>query len=297
MTKAVVFTFLLFFTTIQSQDVANRLSVDAAQQTLTTDGAKDAETQEDHQRGYDSNSLVYEGDDPDVILEENKDPEEDPQDTSVDTQRAERDAYSNEEKAIRSSLDPEASPSEPSDPVIRSLSNWNFWWKCLRRGMTWKTVKPFCSSHGTGKVGCAGCDPYNGDTICWYKRPILCINPQQIQRPDYDVVNTFPWPFYNGWSGAFLKKTEPIRGCYIFSRWHADWICKKRFGSCWRMAEFHDGFWRHPWAENADSFCQWNWSDAYRGGWNFHAFGDKNATLNYGRFWVAINDQPANCWN
>ena len=51
----------------------------------------------------------------------------------------------------------------------------------------------------------------------------------------------------------------------------ANQMCTTFFGAGWRMAEFHDGW-----------------------GWGMSAFGNVRSDT---RFWVHINDQPANCWN
>ena len=185
-----------------------------------------------------------------------------------------------------------------SADINKFLKTWTLdlrWKSCLRKGMTWRRRKYFCHSHGTGMVGCAGCDAYRGDTICWNKRPILCINDQNMQRPDY-VAGTGTFGFYYGWSGAHIDITKPIRGCWIQSRYHADLICKMFFGDCWRMAEFHDGWYQTnlP-ATRQGAFCEWQRN--LRGGWNFYAYGNRTGNVNFGRFWVAINDQRANCWD
>jgi len=52
----------------------------------------------------------------------------------------------------------------------------------------------------------------------------------------------------------------------------ANQFCEAKFGTGWRVAEFHDA-----WA------------------WNMKAYG--NVGTNVDRFWVDINDQDANCWS
>lgn len=235
------------------------------------------------------------GQDEDTLLAQEGDSWEDLADMSVNEDTAIQKGEEESEVAVRTENTPQESDN-PDDITKENFSIKWWWWRprCWKRGMTWKTVTRFCP-HGLGQVGCAGCNPYWGDTICWYRRPILCINDQNMQRPDYTNW-AWPWNFYHGWSGAHLNKTRPIRGCYIRSRWHADWICRRTFGSCWRMAEFHDGWHQYRWNNQKDeSYCKWD--RKYRGGWNFWGYGNKYATLNYGRFWVAINNQNGNCWN
>ena len=237
------------------------------------------------------------GESRDTLIAQEGDSWEDPEDLLVNEEKATEISNDDKEVSVRKENHPEDNELAEADDITKSNLRilWPYWiWRCWRRGLTFKTVTRFCP-HGLGQVGCAGCNPYHGDTLCWYRRPILCINDQNMQRPDYTTYN-WPWNFYHGWSGAHLNKTRPIRGCYIRSRWHGNWICRRYFGSCWRMASFHDGKYQKWWNQGKDnSYCSWN--RVYTGGWNFWGYGNKNATLNYGRFWVAINNQNGNCWN
>ena len=65
------------------------------------------------------------------------------------------------------------------------------------------------------------CNPYEGDTRCINKRPILCINKSHIPRYPYEVspcsscaYANFP-AFYEGWSEGMIGLTKPIRGCFL----------------------------------------------------------------------------------
>jgi hypothetical protein len=74
-------------------------------------------------------------------------------------------------------------------------------------------------------------------------------------------------------SGGMLAGTSPTMGYLLDSEADASARCAKEFGTGWRMAEFHDG-----------------------GGWALK--GQKGPGLiTDARYWVHINDQPANCWN
>jgi len=153
--------------------------------------------------------------------------------------------------------------------------------KCIppHQGMTWTHTASNVPT-GTITVGCGGCDPYNGDTLCTTPLPLLCIyKPQPPQVP-------FPLPvglsngLYNQWSGGIVEATQPVPGNqfqHISANPtnqnpppDANSYCAAQFGIGWRVAEFHDGW-----------------------GWNFQAYGGVPST----RFWVHINDQAsANCW-
>ena len=65
----------------------------------------------------------------------------------------------------------------------------------------------------------------------------------------------------------------------------ADALCAAQFGSGWRLAEFHD-----PVREGSGE----NGEPPRHGGWNFYAAGALDTST---RYWVANNDQAANCWD
>lgn len=140
-------------------------------------------------------------------------------------------------------------------------------------GLTWHTYG-HDSTYGVDTVGCDGdgdyCNAYTGDTSCTFRRPILCINVDGSNNPG--VATT---AFYFEWAYANIATTHPIRGSALTSRAVADEICAGIHGSGWRMAEHHDG------AMGA-------------GGWAFLAFGHVRDDVD---LWVAIDDQPANCWD
>jgi len=96
--------------------------------------------------------------------------------------------------------------------------------------------------------------------------------------------------FYDGWTGGTIQLTPfPVYGTQLVSEAAADAICATTFGSCYRMAEHHDG----------------------GGGWQWRAKGtifplttpgmscpSSPTAPNVGnRFWVKVNDQTnGNCW-
>jgi hypothetical protein len=140
-------------------------------------------------------------------------------------------------------------------------------------GMTWARVNnPRCSDDCDVehvRVGCHGCNAYDGDTDCSLKLPILCLR---------DTGATDPCPllydFYDGWVEGYLAITAPIPGTDLTSRATADAFCQMHLGAGWQMAEFHDG----------------------GGGWAYRGY-EGSFIPNGVRFWVAINNQAANCWD
>ena len=141
-----------------------------------------------------------------------------------------------------------------------------------KKGMTW--VHPSSNAlTGTVTVGCNGCDPYQGDTVCTQSQPLLCIYKPAVAFPVPSDVNN--GDLYYQWSGGVVATTPPVAGTSFVNNSAADAYCAAEFGARWRVAEFHDGW-----------------------GWNFQAYGGTvNApTVPSARFWVYINDQPANCW-
>lgn len=137
-------------------------------------------------------------------------------------------------------------------------------------GMTW-VKSGHDSGNGTDQVGCAGCDPYGGDTSCKEYRPVLCL----IQDGS-PVPPGFTPDFYNGWQQGHIGITFPVQGLLLTSLAVGDLLCQYHFGIKWRMAEFHH-------------------SGSYgTGGWNWKAYGNINDDF---RYWVHINDQPGNCWD
>jgi hypothetical protein len=150
-----------------------------------------------------------------------------------------------------------------------------------RKGMTWGVLPPSVATYQFVNVDCAGlpgeitpsghnCDPYNGDTQCSKSLPILCVNDDVKDPFPRDHLNINP-KGYHGWFGGKIDDSIIVKGSDLTSRKKADYICSSKLGDGWRMASFHDG-----------------------NGWGFWARGQVKSKT---RFWVAINDQPANCWD
>lgn len=154
--------------------------------------------------------------------------------------------------------------------------------------MTWKAYSGVPSP--AVRVGCFNiCDAYHGDTSIKEKHQILCIVPGNSAMPTAygpyaTALRPNNWQFYMGWSGGEVGVTAPIRGSDITSRAVGDGFCKEALhdGNA-RMAEHHDN---------------------KAGGWSLGARIHANSPTkgifkkeSRQKFWVAINDQPANPWN
>lgn len=154
------------------------------------------------------------------------------------------------------------------------------------RGMTWGVLAGTGLAKGWIQVGCDGqpgdtmshprdgtnCDPYTGDMACAIALPVLCrlsipLSEQQAARAETDPalrdrVLTLQY-----------RTSTAIAGTSLESSTSGDELCTSQFGEGWRMAEHHD-------------------NDK---GWG--AIGRDAGVAGLTRFWVAINDQPGNCWN
>lgn len=144
-----------------------------------------------------------------------------------------------------------------------------------KMGMTWGIRTPLPESvNGVAHVGCndkdgVKCDPYKGDTLCTEPRPILCLNPMRLQKPQNLTESR-----WDKWSGGIIGTTNPMPAPSTLAQANSE--CVKEFGPGWRVAEHHD---------------------AYPGssGWVFSAYG--NVGTKSKRYWTDIRNQPNGiCW-
>jgi hypothetical protein len=144
----------------------------------------------------------------------------------------------------------------------------------LRTAMTWTVL----GRHGDyAHFGSdARTSPYAGDTPVDQFLPVLCLLVDGRPAPGGLVFD-----MYNGWARGAARATGAVRGDVLTSQARGDAICAENFGAGWRLAEFHDG--------------RYGPGFAYGGGWSFWAAAGQ--LLPNTRYWVAINDQPANAWN
>lgn len=177
-----------------------------------------------------------------------------------------------------------------------------------RKGMTWGKLARFYLAK-LEWLGCNGeplingteyCNAIVGDTYCSAARPILCLEDVRAKRPAYTVPETPPGEmndeYYAGWAGGRVATTTAIAGTELTSRARADELCLAAFGASWRMAEFHDGWWISGMSSVKYVGADWDYSVASDGGWSFFASVDSPVT-DTTRFWIAINDRQANCWD
>jgi hypothetical protein len=142
-----------------------------------------------------------------------------------------------------------------------------------------------------------GCNAYRGDTPCNHSLPILCISKCGYKRPCYSInCNSYAMnkEFYCGWSEGFIALSDAVLGSQLSSRAVADRLCAAKYGANFVMAEHHDGKWVTGMDDS--NYCYDTWpSSTSGGGWGFYGYGVKGPV--WTRFWVAINDQKANCWS
>lgn len=176
-----------------------------------------------------------------------------------------------------------------------------------KKGMTWGVDADTETPDGVAYVSCHGepatehgsCDAYVGDTSCTIPLPLLCLQVDDTPEPPgllAPAVNAaLPDDFYAGWAGGRVATTAPMRGTELKSREIANQICASAFGDTWRLAEFHDGGRNKRARElivtDPDGTVR---TVTATGSWAFYAAGNPNRSS---RFWVAIDDQPANCWD
>jgi len=159
--------------------------------------------------------------------------------------------------------------------------------KFPKKAMTWTSLNSSRSADQQHTYALVGSDiatnPYIGDEVITQSLPILCINKANLPRPT-SIPNPSQTPggaWRGTWSGGYIGLTNPIQGSMLTSRSIADAICTKNFGAGYRMAEFHDG--------DASLWSGWDF-------WGEVVSSPRSLLGNKRRFWVSINDQPANPW-
>ena len=119
-------------------------------------------------------------------------------------------------------------------------------------------------------------NPYRGDSTCQTPLPVLCLNVDY----SYPPASSAGYDYFDGWAFGNVAITVPFQMSEIYSRADANALCVGAFGEGWRVAEYHDA--------NLGAKV------GHISGHDFWAYGN----LPVGeRFWIAVNDQPANPWN
>jgi hypothetical protein len=191
---------------------------------------------------------------------------------------AARAAHAEQPPALRPLPDGEASKGKYSVRV------WTDAGRQPVRGMTWSrhAIPPtgdwaLIGCHGAVKDGMSAphdgsCNPYRGDTVCEALLPVLCVvaNTGNTSNPTSEQVAMLAYKLVD----ARVAVTKPVVGSSLASQAVGDAVCARSFGKDWRMAQFHDA-----------------------GGWGLAARASRAEEFPLSRYWVAIHDQPANCWN
>lgn len=129
---------------------------------------------------------------------------------------------------------------------------------------------------GIATAACQGqpgpdCNPYQGDTSCSAKRPVLCIARANFPNPTSNTADP------QHWSGGVIATTPDVPGSQFANKAAVDAFCKANFGPAFEVAEFH--------------------MQPGRIGWKFGAYGSFGQP-HQDRAWVHVDDQPAgNCWS
>lgn len=132
------------------------------------------------------------------------------------------------------------------------------------------------------------CDPYEGDTLCSRSLPLLCLRPgvRSARKPTAVNANTGQVTPPPDTEGLPQLGSGPLtRGDRLASEAAASAMCEQALGPGWRMARFHDdGGWRIPALRHSSLPAP---------------IGPQGAGSASGaeRYWVAIADQRANCWD
>ena len=178
--------------------------------------------------------------------------------------------------------------------------------RCFKKGMTFAfgtldsangIYRFACNALPTNDNGSAMCGQFYGDTWCYRKRRVLCINKLGLNRPPYFVpagqaVN-------NGWTEGIVKASPPVIGCSFATKGDVDAYCTKLFGCNWIGAEFHDGRY-HP-SMTGYTFANFSWNSSLttKGFSSFWTYG-QNLPQTSQRYWVTHGDvygANPNCWN
>ena len=176
--------------------------------------------------------------------------------------------------------------------------------EAVNKGMTWTVVQNVATQVGYSmvEVGCKGCDPHNGDTLCSTELPILCYSKNDFNRPPYNspactTAGCNQW-FQSPWSGGYISIT-PVRfkGSYFSNINDPDKLCMTYLGMEFRAVYQGLGSWVPSMSSSQYFFASWPTASSglrQAGGWNTFGYGQIKVT---GRFWAYNDAAPGNCWN
>ena len=172
------------------------------------------------------------------------------------------------------------------------------------KGMTWTVIKNFVTQVGYSmvEIGCNGCNPYAGDTLCSTQLPILCYSKNDFNRPPYNspscsTAGCNQW-FQSPWSGGYITITpDTYKGSEVRSIAHADRLCTMYFGQEFKAVYHGLGSWVPSMSSSQYFFSTWPTASSglrQPGSWNSFGYGQIKVT---GRFWAYNDAAPGNCWN
>ncbi len=120
----------------------------------------------------------------------------------------------------------------------------------------------FVNLYGWGKG-------YDGNTLCSEKRPVACIDDQNLAAPEpFNNLNSMLW------SGGYIKFTDAVPGNRFETEDEVNLFCKSTFGDKFRAVSKKDGTWMGS------------------------MVGYGNYPVDYDDFWATYKDSPHhNCWS
>ena len=177
---------------------------------------------------------------------------------------------------------------------------------CYKRGFT-LALEDINKDFGLIKYSCKGfpktdlpgpgnyCGAFYGDTYCYRRLPMLCINKLGINRPAYNFTGSAS---SNGWTEGIVRETPPVPGCAFKYLKDANNYCRKLFGCGYRVADYHDG--RYMPGMNGTTYANftWNSSSTYKGYYAFWTF-VVHHNNKQNRYWATHNDvwgANPHCW-
>ena len=97
------------------------------------------------------------------------------------------------------------------------------------------------SEFGIDKMGCGDdnsrnggrCNPYEGDTLCSERLPLLCIKEDNTPRPPYDIIEirgAMPSAYYQGWNRGHIATTVAVQCSQFATIADANQFCADSFG-------------------------------------------------------------------
>lgn len=146
-----------------------------------------------------------------------------------------------------------------------------------------------------------GGNPFEGDTSCKAKRPVLCLKRDGSRRPPYHV--DAGREVFNGWVEGHFMTTKPVKGTSLTSKAAGDLLCAGRFRPAdptWRMAEYRDSRFIPGMDENNfyDAAPQSTspWPTGVKAAGSQTYFGYSNLGVGT-RVWMAVDNTAGNCWS